>query len=77
MSASRLSRLFHQQVGTTLVAYRARRRVDRFLALRRRHPQRSLLALALAAGFGSYAQFHRAFRAATGVAPARWRDGQG
>lgn len=76
LSRSRLSRLFHQQVGTTLVAYRARRRVDRFLVLRRRHPQRSLLALALDAGFGSYAQFHRAFRAATGINPARWRDEQ-
>ena len=74
LSHSRLSRLFHEQIGATLVAYRARRRVDRFLDLRRRHPQRSLMSLALAAGFGSYAQFHRAFRAATGVAPGEWRE---
>jgi AraC-like DNA-binding protein/mannose-6-phosphate isomerase-like protein (cupin superfamily) len=73
LSHSRLSRLFHEQIGTTLVAYRARRRVDRFRDLRRRHPQRSLLTLALEAGFGSYAQFHRAFRAVTGVSPAHWR----
>ncbi len=69
LSSSRLSRLFHAQVGQTLVAYRAGARIERFHALRRAHPQRSLLALALDAGFGSYAQFHRAFRRAVGISP--------
>lgn len=73
LSASRLSRLFHRQVGQTLVNWRMRMRVERFVALRRKHPQRTLLALALDAGFGSYAQFHRSFRAVMGVGPARWQ----
>lgn len=74
LSQSRLSRLFHAQVGQTLVAWRVRMRLERFLDLRRRHPQRTLLSLALSAGFGSYAQFHRAFRTAMGVGPGRWQD---
>lgn len=72
LSQTRLSRLFRQQIGAPLVAYRTRRRIDRFCELRRRHPNRSLLSLAHTAGFGSYAQFHRAFRAATGVSPSAW-----
>ncbi|MEK7413557.1 MAG: AraC family transcriptional regulator [Planctomycetota bacterium] len=72
LSASRLSRLFHRQVGQTLVAWRVRVRLERFLGLRRKHPQRTLLALALTAGFGSYAQFHRTFRTAMGVGPGQW-----
>ena len=54
---------FHRQLGQTLVAYRAHARVRRFLALHEKSPRTSLLALALKAGFGSYAQFHRTFRA--------------
>jgi len=74
LSQSRLSRLFHQQVGETLVVYRTRQRLERFARLRRSHPERTLLALALAAGFGSYAQFHRAVRRFTGVSPHEWDD---
>ncbi len=74
LSMSRLSRLFHGQIGQTLVAFRGRRRIGRFLALRRQQPGRTLLALALEAGFGSYAQFHRAFHAAMGVGPGKWED---
>ncbi len=74
LSYSQLSRLFHRQVGQTLVAYRGRMRVQRFLDLHRRHPSRSLLALALAAGFGSYAQFHRIFRSVMGTAPTGWLE---
>jgi AraC-like DNA-binding protein len=47
LSQSRLSRLFHLQVGETLVAYRTRQRLERFAQLRRAHPQHTLLALAL------------------------------
>ena len=74
LSASRLSRLFHRQVGQTLVAWRVRVRLEHFLELRRKHPQRTLMSLALTAGFGSYAQFHRAFRTAMGVGPGQWES---
>lgn len=68
-----LARLFRRELGTTLTAWRTRARIERALALRRRHPRLGWLRLALDAGFGSYAQFHRAFTSATGVPPRRWR----
>ena len=77
LSLSRLSRLFHAQVGESLVAHRQRQRLERFRRLRQQHPQRTLLALALDAGFGSYAQFHRAVRRFTGVSPQDWDDAAG
>jgi AraC-like DNA-binding protein len=72
LSQWRLSRLFHAQVGQTLVAFRAGRRVQRYLRLRREAPGKTMMALALDAGFGSYAQFHRAFTVAMGVGPAEY-----
>ena len=77
LSPWRLSRLFHAQVGQTLVAFRARRRVQRYLNLRKEAPGKTMLALALDAGFGSYAQFHRAFTAAMGVGPGEYERTEG
>jgi AraC-like DNA-binding protein len=72
LSYSQLSRLFHRQVGRTLVSYRARACLQRFLGLHRNGREHSLLSLALAAGFGSYAQFHRVFRREMGLTPQAW-----
>lgn len=72
LSYGQLSRSFHRAMGQTLVAYRARCRLRRFLALHQRSPARGLLPLALAAGFGSYAQFHRTFSATFGIGPRQW-----
>ncbi len=68
LSRGRLSRLFHEQVGVPLATYRNRLRLERArdLLADGRH---NLLEAALAAGFGSYAQFHRVVRAQLGVAP--------
>ena len=55
-----------------LVAYRARQRLERFLRRHRPGDARTMLADALAAGFGSYAQFHRVFTATMGSGPADW-----
>jgi AraC-like DNA-binding protein len=74
VSASRLRHLFHEQTGSTLVSYRNHQRLHRFLASHAQH--RSLLEQSLAAGFGSYAQFHRVFRALMGVSPQSWSRGQ-
>jgi AraC-like DNA-binding protein len=70
MSRARLSGRFRAETGESLVDCRNRLRIERILAA----PPRSggLLAAALAAGFGSYAQFHRAFRRATGSSPRAW-----
>lgn len=75
LSRTALSRLFHRELGETIVAYRQRLRVEAFLDQLDGKPAGDLLAAALAAGFGSYAQFHRSFRRVTGVSPREWRTG--
>jgi AraC-like DNA-binding protein len=65
---SELSRSFHRELGLTLGAYRTRLRLLRFIELVDTG-QHNLLAAALQAGFGSYSQCHRAFRAAFGCMP--------
>ena len=60
LSLSRLARVFKAEMGMSLVEYRNRLRLDRFAVLLDRG-RTNLLEAALAAGFGSYAQFHRVF----------------
>jgi AraC-like DNA-binding protein len=76
LSRARLSRLFHLQLGETILARRERIRIEAFLRRRQARPGGSLLTDALAAGFGSYAQFHRAFRRILGVSPRVWSAGE-
>jgi AraC-like DNA-binding protein len=70
LSAARLSRLFKQQMGLSLVQYRTHFRVQRFISRFGRGDGENMLAAALRAGFGSYPQFHRAFWQVTGYAPS-------
>jgi AraC-like DNA-binding protein len=63
----RLTALIRAETGAGLIALRNRVRVE--LALTRAHHDRDLGAAALAAGFTSYRQFHRACRQVTGTAP--------
>jgi AraC-like DNA-binding protein len=77
LSPSRLSRLFKQHTGLSIVEFRNRQRIQRFLD-RHEHDRSSgqqgtLLKTALDAGFGSYPQFHRVFRRVTGVSPAEYQ----
>jgi len=72
MSPTYLSVLFQQQTGLTLPAYRNRLRLQDFFQRLHAHPEIGLLAHALDAGFGSYAQFYRVFTEALGVAPREW-----
>jgi AraC-like DNA-binding protein len=60
---SEVSRYFHRDVGLTLVAYRTRLRLIRFIQLVEGGGH-SFLAAAIEAGFGSYSQCHRAFQRA-------------
>ncbi len=77
LSRSRLSRLFVKQIGTTLVEYRQRCRLDVSLRLlgaggRDGTPGRvNLLEAALAGGFGSYSQFYRAHLRHLGRPPSK------
>lgn len=63
-----LARSFKQELGVTVVQYRNRLRMQRFLACAAR-PQSTILDAALEAGFGSYSQFHRVHRQLMGTAP--------
>jgi AraC-like DNA-binding protein len=72
LSAQRLSRLFKQQMGTSLVEFRNRQRIEHLLAELGDGEPHKLLALALDAGFGSYTQFGRVFRKQLGCTPAEY-----
>ena len=71
ISLSRLARVFKSEMGMSLVEYRNRLRLDRFEVLLDRG-RTNLLEAALAAGFGSYAQFHRVFRALRHMTPREY-----
>ncbi len=70
LSAHRLSRLFKQQMGVPLAEFRNRQRLEHVLRAVGAGTRESLLDVALDAGFGSYAQFHRVFKAYVGASPA-------
>lgn len=69
--ASEVSRHFHRDMGMTLVRYRSRSRLLRFIALVGRG-SKQLTAAADEAGFGSYSQCHRAFEAELGCTPSHF-----
>ena len=71
LSQSRLSRLFRAQIGKSLPDFRAQMALERFF--KEFEPHASLHEAAERAGFGSYAQFHRVFRAQMGISPAFYR----
>jgi AraC-like DNA-binding protein/quercetin dioxygenase-like cupin family protein len=66
---SEVSRHFHRDVGTTLVRYRTRLRLLELIRLVDTG-EHDLMTAASSAGFGSYSQCHRAFRAELGCAPS-------
>lgn len=63
-----VSRHFHRDLGLTLVSYRTRRRLLCLIELVSRESE-PLTSAASKAGFGSYSQCHRAFRAQLGCGP--------
>jgi AraC-like DNA-binding protein len=76
ISLSRLARLFKDELGVSLVDYRNRLRLERFMLLIDKGAP-NLLSAALEAGFGSYAQFHRVFCAARGKSPREYFSARG
>lgn len=74
LSPHELSRLFHRQLGVTLVHYANHQRVQLFSRLYAERPNATTLQNALDAGFGSYSQFFRIFRAVTNLAPDHFRE---
>jgi AraC-like DNA-binding protein len=68
ISPGHLARSFKHEMGLSLVEYRNRLRIERFLRSVQRGND-SLLRAALEAGFGSYAQFFRVYRKLLGTTP--------
>jgi AraC-like DNA-binding protein len=69
VSVDRLTRIFRGEMGMSLVEYRNRTRLELFdVLLKKGHG--NFLEAALAAGFGSYVQFHRVFCAIRGTTPS-------
>jgi AraC-like DNA-binding protein len=73
LSLSRLRRLFKEQTGVSLVDYRNKQRLERFFLLYGDGRRKKMMQAALEAGFGSYPQFHRVFKASVGCGPAIYR----
>jgi AraC-like DNA-binding protein len=71
LSAGRLARSFKKETSMSVVEYRNEVRLARLLD-RLDPPGDNLLRAALDAGFGSYAQFHRVFRARFGQSPREY-----
>jgi AraC-like DNA-binding protein len=71
VSAGRLAHVFKAEIGMSIVEHRNRMRLERFTMLLDKG-RRNLLEAALAAGFGSYAQFHRVFRSLRHVTPREY-----
>ncbi len=71
ISLSRLARVFKILMGMSLVDYRNRLRLDRFEEALDGGTT-NLLEAAMQAGFGSYAQFHRVFRARLKATPREY-----
>jgi AraC-like DNA-binding protein len=69
VSKGYLTRTFKRCAGTSIVSYRNELRLAQFLNQIERKP---VLAAALGAGFGSYPQFHRVFRARFGKTPREY-----
>ena len=76
LSPSHLSRIFKAQTGVTISRFRNQQRVRHFERLYGDGRRTTALAAALDAGFGSYAQFYRAFRMETGHRPSASRTGK-
>lgn len=76
VSPSKLGKAFRAQMGVAFVDYRNQLRLERFMKLV--FPGGgNVSAAARSAGFGSYAQFHRVFRALVGKSPKEYLKGQG
>jgi AraC-like DNA-binding protein len=71
VGVGRLTRAFRDEMGMSVVEYRNRLRLDRFSRLLQ-GGRRNLTDAARAAGFGSYAQFHRVFRAMRRTTPREY-----
>lgn len=72
VSAAWLSRTFKREMGLPLTEFRMRQRLQRFVDLMTDVDPPTITDAVYAAGWGSYAQFHKDFVRVTGSAPRTW-----
>ena len=73
VSREHMSRIFHQYFGITYQSYVVSCRIEAARRLLAGTEARSLLNIALAAGFQSHSNFSRVFRKHEGITPAQFR----
>ena len=71
LSESRFSKLFKEQMGMSVPAYKNRVKLDRFIQLLK-SSDLTLTEACYAAEFGSYAQFHKVFKEHFKVSPKEY-----
>ncbi|MGI9401063.1 MAG: helix-turn-helix domain-containing protein [Rhizobiaceae bacterium] len=69
LTHTRLGQVFREEVGLTLYEFRLQRRLEVFAEIRDREPDTNLLQAAIAAGFGDYSSFYRAYTKYYGQTP--------
>lgn len=73
LSPSHLSRLFKEQMGTSISHYRNSARLTKFFGIYGNGKGRSLTEAIYEAGFGSYSQFFKVFRNNYGYSPNQFK----
>lgn len=69
ISSSRLSRLFNDQVGLSIVDYKNKLKLERMIECFKNNPEYSISEACYTVGFGSYSQFYKTFRQSFGISP--------
>ena len=69
---ARLSQLFQEQLGISIVDFRNRECLNRFFEAYRQGRRKSIQQAAREAGFGSYQQFYRVIKQRTGRSPREY-----
>jgi AraC family transcriptional regulator of arabinose operon len=69
ISSSRLSRLFNEQMGLSIVEYKNRLKLEQLIHHIQSNPEYSLSEACYMVGFGSYSQFYKTFKKSYGISP--------
>lgn len=69
ISSSRLSRLFNEQIGLSIVDYKNRLKLEQLISYINQHPEYNISEACYTVGFGSYSQFYKTFKNSYGISP--------
>lgn len=69
ISTSRLSRLFNEQIGLSIVDYKNKLKLEQFIDCIKDNPHYSISEACYVVGFGSYSQFYKTFKQSFGISP--------